>query len=216
MAITLYNVTGSPPCGFVRSVAKKLGVELELKNLDFLKKEHLTPEYLKLNPFHKVPTLEDSGFVVYESNAIVYYLLRKYAPKSELYPECVKHRTRIDQILAAVSSTIQPHKAAFFRPLMMEKKKPTSENVASFEENVLKGFEHLIGDRKFAVGDQFTLADLCLFSSMAGVFEMHFFDKNKFPKLTAYYERVLPEITGYDEIYKPAITIMKERWLNVK
>ncbi|KAH7958400.1 hypothetical protein HPB49_001322 [Dermacentor silvarum] len=107
-----------------------------------------------INPFHKVPTLDDSGFVVYESIAIAYYLLRKYAPKSELYPECVKERTRIDQILAAVSSTIQPHKMAFF---------------------------------------------------------MRFFNKAKFQKLSSYYERVLPEIAGYDEIFKPAITLLQER-----
>uniref|UniRef100_A0A131YF34 Glutathione S-transferase n=1 Tax=Rhipicephalus appendiculatus TaxID=34631 RepID=A0A131YF34_RHIAP len=216
MPITLYNVTGSPPCAFIRTLAKKLGVELELKNLDFLKKEHLTPEYLKINPFHKVPTLDDSGFIIYESNAIAYYLLRKYAPKSELYPECVKHRTRIDQVLAAVASTIAPHKMTFIKPLMTEKRKPTSEEVATFEENVLKGFEHLIGDGKFAVGDQFTLADLCLFSSMVGIFEMRFVDKAKYSKLRSYYERVLPEIIGYDEIYKPVITAMQERVLNLK
>ncbi|XP_049271318.1 LOW QUALITY PROTEIN: glutathione S-transferase D1-like [Rhipicephalus sanguineus] len=114
MPITMYTMIGSPPCAFVRSLAKKIGVELELKNLDFFKKEHLTPEYLKINPFHKVPTLDDSAFIVYESKAIAYYLLRKYAPKSELYPECVKHRTRIDQVLTAVCSTIQPHKVTFF------------------------------------------------------------------------------------------------------
>ncbi|KAL1422004.1 hypothetical protein MTO96_022536 [Rhipicephalus appendiculatus] len=197
MPITLYNVTGSPPCAFIRTLAKKLGVELELKNLDFLKKEHLTPEYLKINPFHKVPTLDDSGFIVYESNAIAYYLLRKYAPKSELYPECVKHRTRIDQVLAAVASTIAPHKMTFIKPLMTEKRKPTSEEVAAFEAN-------------------FTLADLCLFSSMVGIFEMRFVDKAKYSKLRSYYERVLPEIIGYDEIYKPVITAMQERVLNLK
>ncbi|KAH7957616.1 glutathione S-transferase 4 [Rhipicephalus sanguineus] len=216
MPVTLYSIIGSPPCAFVRSVAKKVGAELELKNLDFFKKEHLTPEYLKINPFHKVPTLDDSGFIVYESNAIAYYLLRKYAPKSELYPECVKHRTRIDQVLATVACTIQPHKMTFFRPLMSEKRKPTSEEVTFFEENVLKSFEHLIGDKKFAVGDQLTLADLCLFSSMVGIFEMRFVDKAKFPKLRDYYERVLPDISGYDEIYKPVLAAMQERWLNLK
>nr|XP_037268622.1 glutathione S-transferase 4-like [Rhipicephalus microplus] len=216
MPITLYSIVGSPPCAFVRTLAKKLGVELQLKNLDFLKKEHLKAEYLKINPFHKVPTLDDSGFIVYESTAIAYYLLRKYAPKSELYPECVKHRTRIDQVLAAVTATIQPHKMAFFRPLMNEKRKPTSEEVASFEENVLKGFENLIGDGKFAVGDQFTLADICLFSSMVGIFEMGFIDKAKYSKLCSYYERVLPEITGYDDIYKPVLAAMQEHWLKAK
>ncbi|XP_049271317.1 glutathione S-transferase 1-1-like [Rhipicephalus sanguineus] len=212
MPVTLYTMIGSPPCAFVRSLAKKVGVELELKKLDFSKKEHLTPEYLKINPFHKVPTLDDSGFIVYESIAIAYYLLRKYAPKSELYPECVKHRTRIDQVLATVNCTIQPHKMAFFRPLMNEKRNPTSEEMTLFEENVLKGFEHLIGDKKFAVGDQLTIADLRLFSSMIGIFEMRFLDKVKFAKLRDYCERVLPEISGYDEIYEPVLAATRERW----
>ncbi|KAL1422006.1 hypothetical protein MTO96_022538 [Rhipicephalus appendiculatus] len=206
MAIIMYNINNSSPCSFIRSLAMKLGVELELKNLDFFKKEHLKPEYLKINPFHKAPALDDSGFIVYESTL----------QSLELYPEDVKQRTRIDQVLAAVSSTIMPHKIVFLRPLMYEKKKPTSEEVASFEEIVLRGFEHLIGDGKFAVGDQFTLADLCLFSCMVGILEMGFFDKNKFPKLWSYYERTQPLITGFDEIYKPGISILQKRWLDAK
>ncbi|XP_077511394.1 glutathione S-transferase 1-1-like [Amblyomma americanum] len=216
MPIVLYNVPGSPPCSFVRSVAKLIGVELELKNLDFLKKEHLTPEYLKLNPFHKVPTLDDGGFVVYESIAIAYYLLRKYAPKSELYPECVKHRTRIDQILACFSCTIYPQKVAFFRTRFMEKTKPTQEEVAAFEENVLKGFEHLIGDGKYAVNDMLTLADVYLVVNIAGVFETGCFDNAKFQKLLNYYERVKSELSCFEEICGMAINSVKQRWSELK
>lgn len=48
MTITLYNMDGSAPCGQVRLLAKHIGVELNLKNIDFMKREHLEPSYLKV------------------------------------------------------------------------------------------------------------------------------------------------------------------------
>ncbi|KAM7289759.1 putative glutathione S-transferase [Ixodes scapularis] len=66
MPVDLYNSALSAPCALVRMVAKHIGVELNIKDLNFAKKEHLTPEYLKINPFHKVPTINDGGFLVYE------------------------------------------------------------------------------------------------------------------------------------------------------
>ncbi|KAL1476404.1 hypothetical protein MTO96_036530 [Rhipicephalus appendiculatus] len=113
MTITLYKTNGSPPCNFVRALAKHIGIELKLKTLDFAKKEHFSEEYLKINPFHKVPAIDDQGFVLYESNAIAYYLLRKYAPASELYPDCIETRTRIDQILASVTTDVNSALAQF-------------------------------------------------------------------------------------------------------
>ncbi|KAH7956296.1 hypothetical protein HPB52_007898 [Rhipicephalus sanguineus] len=162
MTIILYNIVGSPPCNLVRSLAKHAGIELKLKNLDYANKEHLGDEYLKINPFHKVPALDDDGFVFYESNAIAYYLLRKYAPESELYPACIQTRTRIDQVLSAIVTTIHSATAVFNRPRILLKTKPTTEELAQFEQNVVRGLEHLIGDGKFAVGDDFTLADMAL------------------------------------------------------
>lgn len=48
------------------------------------------------------------------STAICYYLLNKYAPDSELYPKCPRGRARVDQVLATMTSTIQPPFMAFF------------------------------------------------------------------------------------------------------
>lgn len=45
-----------------------------------------TPEYRAMNPNGRVPVIEDDGFVLWESNAIVRYLLAKHAPASSWYP----------------------------------------------------------------------------------------------------------------------------------
>ncbi|XP_077511397.1 glutathione S-transferase 1-like [Amblyomma americanum] len=216
MSIILYNLFGSPPCGFVRSLAKEIGVELTLKNLDYANKEHLSKDFLNVNPFHMVPTIDDEGFIVYESNAIAYYLLRKYAPSSKLYPANIKDRARIDQVLSTASCSIQPHLVTFLRPRFWEKTEPTVEEVTSFEKNVLKGLEYLIGDTKFAVGNEVTLADLSLIGHLIIALENHSIQKAKFPKLTAYYQRLKSALPYFEEIHGPAIEFVKEVWAKLK
>uniref|UniRef100_A0A131XQ22 Putative glutathione s-transferase n=1 Tax=Hyalomma excavatum TaxID=257692 RepID=A0A131XQ22_9ACAR len=210
MPVLLYNLVGSPPCSFIRCLAKEIGVELNLRDLDFAKGEHRSEEFLKLNPFHKVPTIDDNGFIVYESNAIAYYLLRKYAPESSLYPTCIKTRTRIDQVLAAASGNIHPNLGAFFRPRYFQGTKPSEDEVKTFEENVLKSLEHLVGDNKFAVGDKLTIADLCLLGHVTVCLEFPYVDKSKYPKLAAYYERMKSALTYFEEIFGPIIVQVKK------
>ncbi|CAN7937520.1 unnamed protein product [Ixodes hexagonus] len=167
MPIDLYNSKMSAPCTLVRMVAKHIGVELNVKDLNFAKQEHLSPEFIKINPYHKVPTLCDDGFVLYESTAICYYLLNKYGPNSDLYPKDLQKRAKVDQILATVTSFVQPRYSEFYRGSLMLMKKPTAEQVQQLEEGALKGIENLLGDSKFAVGDALTLADLTLVAHLS-------------------------------------------------
>ncbi|CAN7945370.1 unnamed protein product, partial [Ixodes pacificus] len=167
MPVDLYNSSLSAPCALVRMLAKHIGVDLNVKDLNFAKKEHLTPEYLKINPFHKVPTINDDGFLLYESTAVCLYLLNKYAPGSDLYPKDLQKRARVDQVLATVTSFVQPRYAEFYRNSVMLMKKPTAQQVQDLEETALKGLEHLVGDGQFAVGDALTLADLTLVAHLS-------------------------------------------------
>ncbi|KAH7956299.1 hypothetical protein HPB52_007901 [Rhipicephalus sanguineus] len=177
MTITLYSVLACPPCNLVRALAKHVGIELKIKSVDVFKKEQYRDEYLKINPFHQAPAIDDDGFVVYESNAIAYYLIRKYAPESQLYPACVETRTRIDQILASIVTTIHNAVKDFTRPIKLHKRKPTTMEVTNFEEDYVRGMEHLIGDGKFAVGDTFTLADIALTTHIVVALEINPFHK---------------------------------------
>lgn len=66
MPIDCYYIPGSAPCRAVLLTAKVLGVPLNLKQTDLMKGEHLTPEFLKLNPQHTIPTINDNGFNLWE------------------------------------------------------------------------------------------------------------------------------------------------------
>ncbi|XP_077508693.1 glutathione S-transferase 1-like [Amblyomma americanum] len=169
----------------------------------------------QINPFHKVPAIDDNGFILYESSAIAYYLLRKYAPESELYPANITTRARIDQTLAVLSSNLHPQSAVFYRPRHYFKTKPSAEEVATFEQNVIKGFEHLLGDGKFAVGDTLTIADLSLVSHLTLALEIDVVDEAKFSKLFSYYERVKSDISCFEKVFKPVTSHIKQIWASL-
>ncbi len=77
MPIDLYYMSMSAPCRAVLLTAKMVGVEINLKTINLMQGEHMQPEFLKINPQHTVPCLDDSGFVVTESRAICAYLVNK-------------------------------------------------------------------------------------------------------------------------------------------
>src|SRR5439155_242492 len=58
----------------VRIASLEKGINIELVELDMAKGAHRGPDYLQKNPYGRVPTLEDDGFVLYESTAILEYL----------------------------------------------------------------------------------------------------------------------------------------------
>jgi glutathione S-transferase len=66
-----------------------LELDLEVQQVDLGRGDQLTPRYSALNPNKKMPTLEDGGFVLWESNAILFYLAAK-RPGCGLWPSDVQ------------------------------------------------------------------------------------------------------------------------------
>ncbi|XP_058056682.1 glutathione S-transferase 1-like [Anopheles bellator] len=85
--IKLYTTRRTPAGRAVELTAKLLGLELDIQYMDLVKKEHMTPEYLKMNPLHTVPTINDNGVALFDSHAIIVYLVSKYAKDDGLYPK---------------------------------------------------------------------------------------------------------------------------------
>jgi glutathione S-transferase len=76
-----------------------LALDCEVQSIDLGRGDQLTPEYLALNPNKKMPTLEDDGFALWESNAIMFYMAAK-RPDRGLWPGHLKGQANVLRWLA--------------------------------------------------------------------------------------------------------------------
>lgn len=102
----LYDVAPSPNCRKVRVLARELGLPLELCAIDFARAKE--PAYLAQNPAGKVPTLvDDDGFVLWESGAILVYLAEK-KPELGLWPSAAQERADVLRWMFFLATHVQP------------------------------------------------------------------------------------------------------------
>src|SRR5712692_4391993 len=95
----LYVFPPSPRAFKVIALKNHLGLECEMHIVDLGKGDQLTPEYIAMNPNKKMPVLEDEGYVLWESNAILFYLASK-KPESGVWPSDARRQADVIRWLA--------------------------------------------------------------------------------------------------------------------
>jgi len=101
MTITLYYGSGSPYAWRVQLALEHKALPFDRKVLSFSAGDTRKPEFLALNPRHRVPTIVDNGFVLYESNAIVEYLDEAYPGRGQpLFPGDAKNRALVRRLIS--------------------------------------------------------------------------------------------------------------------
>ena len=100
MSLDFYHGHGSPYGWRVWLALEHLGIAYEPRILSFSEKDHLKPDFVAINPRHRVPTIVDEGFVLWESLAILEYLDERFgAAKARLYPGSAADRARIRRLI---------------------------------------------------------------------------------------------------------------------
>src|SRR5262245_3509600 len=105
------KILGHPLSSCTRKVlmtAAEKAARLEVIPVDLFTGEHKQPAHLAHHPFGVVPVLDDDGFVLYESRAIVRYLDGKL-PGAALTPATLHARARMDQWLSVDQAYVAPH-----------------------------------------------------------------------------------------------------------
>ncbi len=96
--------TAATPNGRKISIAlAELGLEYDMQWVKLDQEEQMTPDFLALNPNHKIPVLEDDGQVIWESGAILLHLGERHDPDGLILPKDAK--TRMDAIQYAFFQT---------------------------------------------------------------------------------------------------------------
>lgn len=207
MTIDLYYVPGSAPCRAVLLTAKALNLNLNLKIVDLHHGEHLKPEFLKLNPQHTVPTLVDDGLSIWESRAIITYLVNKYAKGSSLYPEEPRARALVDQRLYFDIGTLYQRFGDYFYPQVFGGAPADKEKFAKIED-ALQLLDKFLEGQKYVAGPNLTVADLSLVASVSS-FEASDIDFKKYPNIKRWYETVKSTAPGYQEANEKGLDAFK-------
>lgn len=137
--LALYDFPTSPYCRRVHIVLAEKGLPYKRIHVDIREGDQRDPEYLKLNPKGKVPTLVDGDVVVYESVIINEYLEDKF-PEPPLLPKDPGLRSRVRLLVDYCESQFTP----IFRAYRREMQKPPEERNRWYMAQLLEeGSPHL-------------------------------------------------------------------------
>jgi glutathione S-transferase len=191
MMIKLYDFKSSPNCQRVKVVLAEKNLTYDTIPVDLRKKEQKTPEYLKLNPYGKVPVLIDDSTVLYESLIINEYLNEKY-PDPPLLPKDpagkAKARILIDYGMAHFDSAYQKLRVEVMKE-PKEQSQPIIDGAKSDLKKLLQRFEDEIGDRPYLMGD-FSLVDADLIPRFTRLEGFGVLPDPALPRLGKYMERM--------------------------
>lgn len=165
-SIDLY--TASTPNGWKVSVfLEETGLPYTLHRIDLGKGDQKKPDYLRLNPNGRIPTIVDRAngdFAVFESGAILLYLARK---TGKLLPQDEKGESRVTQWLMFQMGGIGPMfgQVGFFNKFAgkdFEDKRPRDRYVAE-ARRLLGVLNDRLRERQWMMGEDYTIADIATF-----------------------------------------------------
>lgn len=194
--IKLYGFDISTPVNKVRYVANYLNIEYEYEHINALEGEHQTEAHLKRHPVGKVPVIVDGDFVLFESNAIIKYLVGKVS--SAVYPADLQQRAIIDQWIDFTSIHINNAlvkvfgNRVIFPKVGIEVDERSIQDGLTFLDKFLPVIEGQLQNNSYLAGNEITLADFNLIAILDPL-EMAQVDISQYPQLVQYRKRLSKE-----------------------
>jgi len=170
--------------------AAAANIPLDLQHVDLLKGEQKEEKYLKINPDHVVPTLVDGALTLWESRAILAYLIDQYAPNNNLYPREPAKRAQIDRMLQYDLGNLDAV-GELIRPQILQSKAADPEKITQVE-NVLDYLEKILQTRDYIAAPHLTIADLSI-TAMLGMLEIKNWNFERWPKVGAWRQKIRDE-----------------------
>jgi len=170
MGLKLHGMKASTCTRRVITVLNEKNVSYEFVPVDLYEGEQQKPEFLAMQPFGKVPVLDDDGFKVYESRAICKYIAKKYAGQgTKLIPDDsdLKAYGLFEQAASIEGSYFDgPASGIAFEKVFKPMKKMGATDEATVQklgaqlDTALAGYEKILSKQPYLAGNEITVADL--------------------------------------------------------
>ena len=132
--------------------------------VDMAARRHREQPYLSLNPYGRVPTLEEDGFVLFESTAILNYL-EATRPSPPLVPADARGRALVDMHMKLCDIQFTRHAGTIVFPKrFLPKERWNTAAIADAKAEIEKHFTILdkqLTGKTYLVAEQFSLAEVC-------------------------------------------------------
>jgi glutathione S-transferase len=158
MALTIY---GHPDSRTMRVLwcANELGIDFRHEPIrwddPFLK----SPEYARINPAGTIPAIDDDGFTLGESLAIILYLTKKYGTPS-LYPATLEGEAQVWRWALWAQQHLEPWVQG--DALLRDAMDALGDKVQPFLARACAVLDSALAEHRFLLGNDFTAADLCV------------------------------------------------------
>lgn len=188
---TLYATIGSGNCFKAHLVMKQLNIPYRCVNVDVLKGETKSADYLAVNPAGTVPFLRlEDGSGIAESNAMLWYL----SAGTALFPRSAYDEAQTVEWMIIEQTRLEPKisPARFFTTILPERRAEMADQIAKWQEEGRAGLKRLdqhLSRRDFVVGDYYSIADIAVYGYVH-VADEGGFDMAEYPYVRAWCSRV--------------------------
>lgn len=171
----------------VQWALEEVGLDYRFHALDQTAGDLESESYARLSPFHQIPVIDDDGFVVAESAAILLYVAEK---AGRLIPSNIQGRTTVTQWCLAAVSTVGPTLQCIETIEIFDQNKTATHVLAETRKLAARWFgdlERRLADREWIALDEFTVADIAMASVLRTIRQTDLMEP--FPRIKSYYER---------------------------
>lgn len=187
--IRLY--TAATPNGRKASIAlEELGASYEVHRVDLAAEEQLRPEFLALNPNHKIPVIDDDGTVIWESGAILLYLAEKFG---KLLPSDPRGRIHAIQYAFFQTGGLGPNLGRLGPQLRRPEAERNAEMVEIFGREVARligVLDRILSDDRPYLAGEFSIGDIMHYPWLVPVLALEAPPLMERPRVVAWLERV--------------------------
>ena len=165
------------------------------------------PDYLAMNPTRRIPTIEDDGYIGWESNSCVRYLATKYATGT-LWPEDLQIRAEADKWMDWQCTHWMVIVPAFAWIIRSQSRFGAAAGVEPARQETIQVYQMLddrLEGREYVAGDIFTMGDITLCPRVHQMLNLEGFEIPGLPNVRAWYERLKQRPT-FDRVFMLPLT----------